>query len=147
MVKPKYGGFIMKQLGVLILLIGYNAFIIAETFDTTWVLTEDGKINAKKIFVKDNCLRIILKDGTKQTISFDKLIAYSSDGKEFRKLPLYVKGKKTSVQVFMELLVINSDLELYKFCQWSYCPYHRIDNFMVFKSDSLIMAYDETSHP
>jgi hypothetical protein len=137
----------MKQLSTLILLIAYNSFILAGTQDSTWVETKDGKMFAKKIIVKDNFLRIQLEDGTKETIPFDDIISYSTDGKEFRRLPFYYKGKKTGEMVFMELVKINNNLKLYKFCHWSYCPYHRIDNVMVFQGDSLIMSYDEMTHP
>jgi hypothetical protein len=103
-------------------------------------------MDAKKINFRDTKTTVLLENGKKVTISNDQIESYSSHGKVFKKLPLYLDGKTTGQQVFMELVKNQDDMTLYKYNTSSYSPNLKIISFMLFKGDKLLFQYDEKSH-
>ncbi len=112
----------------------------------SWVISNEGKIEAKKISFRETKTALLLENGKKLIIPIDQIKSYSLNGKVFKRLPLYMDGKATGQMVFMELVKIQDDMTLYKYNTSSYSPNLKIVSFMLFKGDQLVFQYDEKSH-
>jgi hypothetical protein len=87
----------------------------ARDVGTSWVVTDEGKINCKKIVMGYDNARIIFDNGQRSSISISRVSSFSMNGKVYTKLPLYKDGKATGKVVFMELIKTCGDLCLYKY--------------------------------
>jgi hypothetical protein len=105
----------MNKLFVLLLTVVYCLVGIAAEPAGSWILSNTGKMNMKKISFGISKARIILENGNKLTIPIDQICSYSINGKVFNKLPLYKDGKLTNRMVFMELIKTSGELSLYKY--------------------------------
>ena len=76
--------------------------------------------------------------------------SYSTNGKEFTKLPFYMDGKPTGQMVFMERIKTCGELSLYKFGMYDSGPYILEDMvyfYFLYKGDILHLALDEKTLP
>ncbi len=136
----------MKKLFTLILAAFYCFVVFADDPAGSWVIAKEEKIDAKKISFRDTKTTLLLDNGKKLIIPNDQISSYSINGKEYKKLPLYLDGKITDKHVFMELVKIQDDMTLYKYNTSSYSPNLKIVSFLLFKGDQMIFQYDEKSH-
>jgi hypothetical protein len=136
----------MKKLFTLILSLCYCFMGFAANLTDTWVISNEGKIEAIKISFREAKTILLLENGKKLNIPVDQVKSYSLHGKVFKRLPLYVDGKITDQMVFMELVKNQDDMTLYKFNTSSYSTNSKYICFMLFKGDRLIYEYDEKSH-
>jgi hypothetical protein len=144
----------MKKSIVLFSIVLFCLSGIAKDLSASWVLTREGKMNCKKIFMGYNKARIVLENGQKKTIPVDLISSYTLNGKVFTRLPLYQVGKQTNKMVFMEMIKTQSDLSLYKY---EYINYGRsaydfsdlnakhFSYFLYDDAKKLIMELDEKS--
>ncbi|HKK42532.1 MAG TPA: hypothetical protein VJ963_09005 [Bacteroidales bacterium] len=129
----------MKRLFILIITLSAFISSIASGQTGTWVQTNDGKQDCKKIAVKTQTIKLTMDDGSKKTIQQDNVICYSSKGKVFYRMPFYEQGQ-ISKTVFMQLLKKNDNgLSLYKFTN------NGDENDFVYKGDKLFMVVDPAS--
>jgi hypothetical protein len=142
----KQGGLKMKKLFTLIVSALYCFVLLADDPAGSWVISNEGRIEAKKISFRDTKTTLLLENGKKLTISNDQIKSYSLKGKEYKKLQLYLDGKVTDKSVFMELVKEENDMTLYKYSTASYSPNLKIVSFLLFKGDKLVFQYDEKSH-
>jgi hypothetical protein len=136
----------MKKLFTLILAICYCFLGFADDPTGSWVISNEGKIEGKKINIRETKTTLLLENGKKLNIPNDQIKSYSLNGKVFKKLPLYLDGKITSKLVFMELVKNQNDMTLYKYNTSSYNPYLKIVSYLLYKGDQLVFQYDEKSH-
>ena len=137
----------MKKLFFCLVTAGYSLFVVAGNPVDSWIVSAEGRIPVKKLTIRENDARFVSQDGQKKTVALDQIDSYSVDGKVFKKLPLFIDGMKTQQKVFMELVRNQGELDLYRYSDWSYCPYSKINNYLLYHGDSLVLAYDEKSHP
>ncbi len=129
----------MKKLFILIITLSAFISSIASGQSGTWVQTNDGKLDCKKIAVKTQTIKLTMDDGSKKAIPTVNVLCYSSKGKVFYKLPFYEKGKVSKI-VFMELIKKNDNgLSLYKYTN------NGDENDFVYKGDKLFMVVDPAS--
>lgn len=136
----------MKKLFTLILTICYCFMGFAEDPAGSWVISNEGKIEAKKINMRETKTTLLLENGKKLIIPNDQINSYALNGKVFKKLPLYLDGKITNQLIFMELVKNQNDMALYRYSTSSYSPYIKIVNYLLYKGDQLVFQYDEKSH-
>src|SRR5665647_2984529 len=94
----------MKKLLVLLVAAGYCLASMAAEPTGSWILSNSGKMDVKKINLGSFKARIMLENGKKLIIPIEQLNSYSINGKEFNKMPLYKNGKPSGEMVFMELI-------------------------------------------
>jgi hypothetical protein len=104
----------MKTLSVFFMAILFCLSGMAKDSGNSWVVTNNGKIDCKKVNFGYNKARIVLENGEKTAINYNTISALSMNGKTFAKLPLYENGKPTNKMAFMELVKTQGDLSLYK---------------------------------
>ena len=80
----------------------------------SWVSTKTGRTNGEDLKVKRTSATLVLQDGSKVTMPLADVIAYSDEGKVFRKLTLYKNGQPSKRMEFMQLLSVREDYGLYK---------------------------------
>ena len=136
----------MKKLFTLILAICYCFLGFADDPAGTWVISDEGRIDAKKINLRETETTLLLENGKKLLIPNDQIISYSVNGKVFKKFPLYLDGKTSGKMVFMELVKTQNDMTLYRYNASSYNPNLKIFNYLLYKGDQLVFQYDEKSH-
>jgi hypothetical protein len=112
----------------------------------SWVISNEGKIEGKKINIQETKTTLLLENGKKLKIPNDQITSYSLNGKVFKKLPLYLDGKITGKLVFMELVKNQNDMTLYRYNGSNYNPYLKIVSYLLYKGDQLVFQYDEKSH-
>ena len=137
----------MKKWFTLLITIGYSLVCVAGNLDSTWVVTNEGKYIVNNLSIGETNAKGVLEDGKKITIPLDQITSYSLDGKLFKKLPLYINGKLTNQMVFMELVKVQGELNLYRYSKWSYCPYAKVITFLLYSGNELKLEYDEKLHP
>ena len=137
----------MKKVFILFFISAYCLSGIACQRDSSWVDSRDGRIMVKKVTLLDSKAVLVLADGKKTTLPHNQIITYSCNDKTYKRLPLYIDGKQTSQLVFMELVKNEGEMELYRYCNWSYNPNYKITSYLLFNGDKLIMEYDEKTHP
>jgi hypothetical protein len=115
---------IMKKLMVLFFVVLICLSGIAGDPGKSWIVTSEGKIDCYKLSVGLKTAHLVFEDGSKKEISISTIDSYSLNGKVFTKLPLYKNGKPTDQTVYMELIKIQNDLNLYKF---DYSNYGKFD--------------------
>jgi hypothetical protein len=135
----------MKKLFTLILAMCYCFMGFADDPAGSWVISNEGKIDVKKINFRETKTTLFLENGKKLVIPIDQINSYSINGKVFKKLPLYLDGKITNQLVFMELVKNQNDMMLYMYKGSSYSPYFKIVHYLLFKGDQLVFQYDEKS--
>jgi hypothetical protein len=136
----------MKKIFTLILAMCYCFMGFADDPAGSWVISNEGKIQVKKISFRETKTALLLENGKKLVIPNDQIESYSLNGKVFKKLPLYLDGKITDKLVFMEMVKNQDDMTLYKYNTSSYSPNLKIVSFLLFKGDQLVFQYDEKSH-
>jgi|WetSurMetagenome_2_1015567.scaffolds.fasta_scaffold681305_1 hypothetical protein len=136
----------MKKIFTLFLAVCYCFLGFADDLTGSWVVSNEGKIDVKKISFRESRTVVILENGQKLNIPADQIKSYSINGKVFKRLPLYVNGNITEQMVFMELVKNQDNMELYRFNTSSYSSNSRYVCFMLFKGDQLVYEYDEKSH-
>jgi hypothetical protein len=136
----------MKKMFTLIFLMSYCFLGFADDPTGSWVISNEGKIEGKKINVRETKTTLLLENGKKLNIPNDQIVSYSLNGKVFKKLPLYLDGKITEKLVFMELVKNQNDMTLYRYNSSSYNPYQKVVSFLLYKGDQLVFQYDEKSH-
>jgi hypothetical protein len=104
----------MKTITVLFVAILFSLSGMARDRGNSWVITNDGKINCKKVNLGYNKARIVLENGEKTSVAFNAISSLSVNGKTFNKLPLYENGKLTKKMAFMELIKTQGELSMYK---------------------------------
>jgi hypothetical protein len=103
----------------------------------TWVQTDQGKLDCKKIVLYSKVAKLQMENGEKKSIPIDQITSYSDNGKVFNKMPFYERGIITK-KVFMELLKTRDDgLSLYKYLN----PNGDVDEF-IYKGEILHMYVD-----
>jgi hypothetical protein len=137
---------IMKKLIVLILVFLACLSGNAANPGKSWIVTSAGKIDCEKLKVGLKTAHLVFENGSKKEISINTIDSYSLNGKVFTKLPLYKNGKPTDQKVFMELIKIQNDLNLYKY---DYSNYVKFDQpgklysyFLYDNSSKLIMELE-----
>jgi len=136
----------MKKLFVLFLVAGYCLTGRAGEPTKSSVVTDAGKMDAKRVDVGTTKARIVLTNGEIKSIPIEQLSSYSIDGKVFNKVPLYRNGKSTGRTVFMELVKTRDGFNLYKYEYWdieSAKPYEKIKTAYLFNRDNFQMQVDE----
>jgi hypothetical protein len=136
----------MKKLLVLFLLAGYCITAGADEPTVSLVTGDAGKIDAKKVDVGATKVKVVLMNGEKKSIPIDQLKSYSTNGKEFRKLPMYKNGKPTGQTVFMELVKTRGDYSLYKYEYWDndlIKDDKKVRTAFLFNNDEFQMQVDE----
>src|SRR5664279_2102612 len=136
----------MKKLFVLILVAGYCLTGKAGEPTKSSVVTDAGKMDAKRVEVGTTKARVVLVNGEKKSIPITQLSSYMIDGKVFDKMPLYKNGKSTGRLVFMELVRTRDGFNLYKYEYWdieSAKPYEMIKTAYLFNGDNFQMQIDE----
>jgi hypothetical protein len=136
----------MKKIFTLILAMGYCFLGFADNPAGSWVISNDVKLDAKKINFRETKTTIVLENGKKKIIPNDQITSYSANGKVFKKLPLYLDGKPSGKVVFMELVKNQNDMTLYRYNSSSYNPYLKMVSYLLYKGDQLVFQYDEKSH-
>jgi hypothetical protein len=136
----------MKKIFTLILAICYCLLGFADDPAGSWVISNEGKVEAKKINFRETKTTLLLENGKKLTISNDQIKSYSVNGKLFKKLPLYLDGKPSGKMVFMELVKNQDNMALYRYNYSSYSPNLKIASYLLFKDDQMIFQYDEKTH-
>ena len=104
----------MKKLLILISLVLFCFAGIARDLGSSWVVTNNGKMDCKKINLGYNKARILFENGQKAVVNFDNISSLSRDGKVLVKLRLYQDNKPTNQMAFMELIKTWNDLSLYR---------------------------------
>lgn len=137
----------MKKLLFFTMTIGYCLGVTAGNHDSLRVDTNDSSFIIQKLTIKKSTAILILQNGDKISMNLDKINCYSANGKVFKKLPLYIKGQRTCQFVFMELVKIQGELNLYKYSNWSYNPNFKLTNFLLYCGEKMVMEFDESSHP
>jgi hypothetical protein len=136
----------MKKIFTLILALCCCFMGFADDPAGSWVISNEGKLDAKKISLRDTRTTLVLENGKKLTISNDQIKSYSVNGKVFKKLPLYMDGKPSGKMVFMELVKNQDDMTLYRYNTSNYNPYFKVVSYLLYKGDQLVFQYDEKSH-
>ena len=91
-----------------------NSILIASE-EVEYVITEnDTFIGASLDFGLSNA-KITKADGEKIKIDKDEVESYLEHGRRFDKMPVYMNGKNTGKESFLELLSQRNGLKLYKF--------------------------------
>jgi len=142
---------VMKKLFILLLVVGYCFASISSEPAGSWILSNAGKMNMKKISIGVSKARIVLENGSKLTIPIDQISSYSLNGKVFNKLPLYKDGKSTGQMVFMELIKSSGETSLYKYGMTDdfVSPNLQVRNYnyFLYNGDKLQQELDQKSLP
>jgi hypothetical protein len=133
---------IMKKTLLFLLTIAYCIAGNAIMPDNSWIVSNDGLMNCKKISVKNSKVRVLLFDGNYINVPMDKINSYSRDGKVFRKLNLYRNGEPTQKKEFMQLLKSRDGYCLYKYNP--YDPRLPYGCYFIYKDDQFCYALDES---
>jgi hypothetical protein len=136
----------MKKLFVFLMVAGYCLSGRAGEPAKSSVITDAGKMDAKRVEVGTTKARIVLVTGEKKSIPIDQLSSYIINGTVFNKVPLYKNGKSTGRSVFMELVKTRDGFNLYKYEYWdieSAKPYEKIKTAYLFNGDKFQMQLDE----
>jgi hypothetical protein len=136
----------MKKLFTLILAMCCCFMGFADDPAGSWVISNEGRIEGKKINIRETKTILLLENGKKLNIPNDQIKSYSLNGRVFKKLPLYLDGKITGKLVFMELVKNQNDMTLYRYNSSNYNPYLKIVSYLLFKGDQLVFQYDEKSN-
>jgi hypothetical protein len=136
----------MKKLFTLFFAICYCFLGFADDPAASWVISNEGKVDAKKISFRETKMTLVLENGDKKIIPNDQIKSYSVNGKVFKKLPLFVDGKPSGKMVFMELVKNQNDMTLYRYNYSSYSPNLKIASYLLFKDDQMVFQYDEKTH-
>jgi len=104
----------MKKLLVLIPLVLFCCVGIARDLGSSWIVTNQGKIDCKKVRLGYNKAQVLFDDGRKEAVRFNNINSLSINGKVFVKLLLYQNNKPTNQMAFMELIKTWNDLSLYR---------------------------------
>ena len=142
---------VMKKLFVLLLAVGYCLASFSFEPAASWILSNAGKMNIKKISISVSKARIVLENGNKLTIPIDQISSYSVNGKVFNKLPLYKDGKPTGQMAFMELIKTSGGSSLYQYGMTDdfVSPNLQVRNYnyFLYNGDKLQQELDEKSLP
>jgi hypothetical protein len=136
----------MKKLLFITLAIGFCFVVSAGKPDSLRVDTNDSSFTIKNLTFKKTNAILQLKNGEKFIMAVEKINGYTINGKTLKRLPLYLNGERTSHFVFMELVKNQGEYNLYKYCCWSYNPNLKLNIFLLYNGDKLIIEYDESSH-
>ncbi|MBN1142791.1 MAG: hypothetical protein JXA72_00135 [Bacteroidales bacterium] len=126
------------------------SFAAIASSPSTWVASDDGRIQAEKVKVGFNKATIVLANGEKTILPIDDLDAYSINGKVFEKKTHYSDGEATGKEVFMELISYSNGLKLLKHVEYDYdaiIPGSPVDKFYVYRDNELHLALDQKSMP
>ena len=140
----------MKKMVVLLSVFLFCLSGIARDLGTSWVVTDEGKIECKKVVIGYNHARIVLGNGQKSSVELSRISSFSADGKVYTKLPLYKDGKPTNKMMFMEHIKTCGELSLYKctMCNLgSPDPKETIDQYFLYNGTKLHLALDEKTLP
>lgn len=136
----------MKKLIVLILVTLVCIAGIAGDPGKSWIVTSEGKTDCEKLNVGLKTAHLVCENGSKKEISINTIHSYSLNGKVFTKLPIYKNGKPTDETVFMELIKIQNDLNLYKYDFSNYGKFNQpgklYSYFLYDESNKLIMELE-----
>jgi hypothetical protein len=140
----------MKKLFVLLVAAVYCLGGIAAEPTGSWIFSNTGKMNMKKISFGVSKAKIVLENGKKLTIPITQLSSYSVNGKVFNKLPLYKNGKPTGQMVFMELIGTQGELSLYRYESFNFesvKPHDIVVNFAIYNGDKLHLSLTDKTLP
>jgi len=104
----------MKRIGVILLGSLLCLSGIAKDLGGSWVITDQGRMDCKKVNLGLSKARIIQENGQKNEVSFSAINSFSLNGRLFTKLRVYIDNKPTRQMAFMELVRTCGDLDLYK---------------------------------
>ncbi len=116
----------------------------------SWVALNDNKYPCHEISIRIKKARIVLPYGETMVVPLNKVKAFSINGSEFDKLPLYKNGKITDRQVFMELICESKGCRLYRY---GYCKSKCIKarkivyNYYIYKGENLHLATNSLEMP
>jgi len=136
---------IMKKLISLFPLFLFCMFINAKELNTSWVETDEGKMDCKKIRVGSANAKVTLENGEKRIIPIVQIKSYTMNGKVFTRLPLYESGKPTGQLVFMELVKNCYDFDLYRYEYINTNLNGKVISYFLYNGDKLHLALDEKS--
>ena len=112
-----------------------NASAISQS--NTWIQTENGTTYCKRLVVKHDFLRVVQDNGEKKDVPVNDVIAYSDNGKIFKKLPFRDK-ESGNIMAFMELIASKDGMSLY-----SYRDHNGDYLSLVYKNDKLYQIVNE----
>jgi hypothetical protein len=104
----------MKKIMVLFTMVLFCLSGIAKDLGDSWVVTEKGKMDCKKVRLGYNKARIVEENGQKGIVAFNTITSFSQNGRLFTKLRVYADNKPTKQMAFMELVKTCGELSLYK---------------------------------
>ena len=140
----------MKKLFVLLSVFLFCISGIARDLGTSWVVTDEGRIDCKKVTLGYNHARIMLGNGQKSSIELSRVSSFSADGKVYTKLPLFKDGKPTNKMMFMEHIKTCGELSLYKLSVRDFDspnPKEKIEQYFLYNGSKLHLALDEKTLP
>ena len=140
----------MKKLVAIICVTFYCLSGIAKDPGVSFVVTNEGKMECKKIYLGLNNARITLVNGEKMSVPVASISSYTIENKVFNRLPLFKDGKLTNRTAFMELVKTCGEFSLYKLemCDFGSWDLHdKINCYFVYKEDKLHLVVDERSLP
>jgi hypothetical protein len=74
----------------------------------------ESKFDCREISFGNKTAKVVLKNGEKMVIPVNSIRSYTVDGKEFTKMPLFIKNKPSGKSTFMELVKSKGELSLYR---------------------------------
>ncbi len=135
----------MKKLIVLFSVVLFCLSDIARDLGTSWIVTNEGKIECKKLNMRYNHAHVVFENGAKRVIPFNEITSYSLNGKVFTRLPIYENGKPTGQSAFMELIKDCYGFSLYKY---EYCNTNlnsKVSCYFLYDGNKLHLALDDKS--
>jgi hypothetical protein len=140
----------MKKLIVIVSVAMFYIAGFAATPNSSWIVSDEGRISCEKINIGVSKARIVLENGEKITVPLEKISSYSLNGMVFDKKMLYIDGKPTGQTSFMQLIKSRNGFSLYKnvaFDPESIDPLKEYYSFYVYADDKFHLALDEKLLP
>jgi hypothetical protein len=141
----------MKKLVVLVAVAMFYLAGYADSPSASWYVSSgEPRISCEKINLGISNARIVLENGEKITVPFEKLSSYSLDGNVYEKKMVYLNGKPTGKMSYMRLIKSHNGYNLYEsneFVFESVDPLQSYKRFYVYKGDDFHLALNEESLP
>jgi|WetSurMetagenome_2_1015567.scaffolds.fasta_scaffold01497_15 hypothetical protein len=132
----------MKKALSILVAIAFCLITTATASAKSWVSTKEGRTNCEVVKIKNSKALLVMQDGTRVTMPLAQVIAYSQEGKVFRKLDLYSKGEPSGRKEFMQLLSVREDFGLFRYYRFdAETPYYC---YYVYQGDKLCYSMDES---
>jgi hypothetical protein len=111
----------MKKLSALLIMVMFALMVKAGGEANSYVT-----VNGKTYFCQDIRsgilkMNLTMSDGTILKVPFNKVDAYSHDGRLYERLPVMCKDAPANCTALMEYITSRNGLRLYKFCKTGSC--------------------------